>query len=114
MTALQAVIHGQVRCVAVDGVRTLPLLTKPGHDMCENENAAPLTERGVLPGDLTERCRSLRDDVRRIAKIPTCIGWGPTKTIAKLANGIAKDNPDLGGVPLREGGSDVERSRASR
>ena len=51
-----------------------------------------------LPGDLTERCRSLRDDVRRIAKIPTCIGWGPTKTIAKLANGIAKDNPDLGGV----------------
>jgi DNA polymerase V len=51
-----------------------------------------------LPGDLTERCRSLRDDVRRIAKIPTCIGWGPTKTIAKLANGIAKDNPDLDGV----------------
>jgi DNA polymerase V len=51
-----------------------------------------------LPGDLTNRCRSLREDVRRIAKIPTCIGWGPTKTIAKLANAIAKDNPDLGGV----------------
>jgi DNA polymerase V len=52
----------------------------------------------ALPGDLTERCRSLREDVRRIAKIPTCIGWGPTKTIAKLANSIAKDNSTLGGV----------------
>jgi DNA polymerase V len=32
-----------------------------------------------------------RDKVRAIAKIPTCVGIGHTKTIAKLANGIAKD-----------------------
>jgi DNA polymerase V len=51
-----------------------------------------------LPGDLTDRCRSLRDDVRRLAKIPTCIGWGPSKTIAKLANMIAKNNPSMDGV----------------
>jgi DNA polymerase V len=29
--------------------------------------------------DLERFCHSLRDDVRRIAKIPTCIGIGPTK-----------------------------------
>jgi len=32
----------------------------------------------------------IRDLVRRIAKIPTCVGIGPTKTIAKLANKAAK------------------------
>lgn len=35
-----------------------------------------------LPGNLYERCKQLRADVLRIAKIPTCIGWGYTKTIA--------------------------------
>lgn len=39
-----------------------------------------------------------RRKVRRIAKIPTCVGIGHTKTIAKLANGIAKDQPNWGGV----------------
>jgi DNA polymerase V len=39
-----------------------------------------------------------RNQVRRIAKIPTCVGIGHTKTIAKLANGIAKDEPNWGGV----------------
>jgi DNA polymerase V len=43
-------------------------------------------------------CRIARDKVGRIAKIPTCVGIGHTKTIAKLANGIAKDAPNWGGV----------------
>ena len=43
-----------------------------------------------LAGDLVEHCASIRADVRRIAKIPTCVGIGPTKTIAKLANKVAK------------------------
>ena len=43
-----------------------------------------------LPGDHVEIGARLRDDVRRIAKIPTCVGIGPTKTIAKLANKVAK------------------------
>lgn len=47
----------------------------------------------------TERfCRELRRDVRQIAKIPTCVGIGPTRTLAKLANKIAKQDPALGGV----------------
>ena len=51
-----------------------------------------------LPGNLHERCRQIREDVRKIAKIPTCVGWGPTKTIAKLGNSIAKDEPGLEGL----------------
>lgn len=51
-----------------------------------------------LPGDLTAFCAALRQEVRQVAKIPTCVGWGPTKTIAKLANGIAKDHAELGGL----------------
>ena len=31
--------------------------------------------------DLETFCRRLRDDVRRLAKIPSCIGIGPTKTL---------------------------------
>ena len=48
--------------------------------------------------DLDRFCRELRRDVRQLAKIPTCIGIGPTKTLAKLANRIAKNTPALGGV----------------
>ncbi len=51
-----------------------------------------------IPGDLAAFCAELRREVRQVAKIPTCVGWGPSKTIAKLANGIAKDFPELGGL----------------
>ncbi|WP_240775255.1 Y-family DNA polymerase [Neokomagataea tanensis] len=52
----------------------------------------------ALPGDLHERCAEIRDAVWCHAKIPTCIGWGPTKTIAKLANGLAKSSMRFGGL----------------
>ena len=48
--------------------------------------------------DLVAFCRELRDAVRREAKLPSCVGLGPTKTIAKLANAVAKDRPELDGV----------------
>ena len=48
--------------------------------------------------DLVAFCRGLRDAVRREAKLPACVGLGPTKTIAKLANAVAKDRPELDGV----------------
>jgi DNA polymerase V len=51
-----------------------------------------------LPGDLVARAVAIRADVRRIAKIPTCVGIGPTKTIAKLANKIAKGDAGGSGV----------------
>ncbi|WP_174501973.1 Y-family DNA polymerase [Acidiphilium sp. C61] len=51
-----------------------------------------------VAADLPAFCRALREEVRRVAKIPTCIGIGPSKTIAKLANKLAKDRLELGGV----------------
>ena len=51
-----------------------------------------------VPGDLVLLARELREAVRRIAKIPTCVGIGPTKTIAKLANRLAKDDAGMEGV----------------
>jgi DNA polymerase V len=51
-----------------------------------------------LPGDRVARCAAIRAQVRRVAKIPTCVGIGPTKTIAKLANRVAKADLDGTGV----------------
>lgn len=51
-----------------------------------------------MPGDMGERCQAIRADVRRNAKIPTCIGIGETKTKAKLANHVAKTVPHFNGV----------------
>ncbi|HKA41512.1 MAG TPA: Y-family DNA polymerase [Burkholderiales bacterium] len=48
--------------------------------------------------DLALLSARIRAAVRRIAKIPTCVGIGPTKTIAKLANKVAKSNRDGPGV----------------
>ncbi|WP_041930340.1 Y-family DNA polymerase [Methylibium petroleiphilum] len=42
------------------------------------------------PGSLVETGRALREKVLRWTGIPTCVGFGPTKTLAKLANHIAK------------------------
>jgi len=47
--------------------------------------------------DLAGRSHAVRIEVRKAAKIPTCVGIGPTKTIAKLANALAKDyHADVG------------------
>jgi DNA polymerase V len=48
--------------------------------------------------DLIAYARKIRATVRQWTKIPTCVGIGPTKTLAKLANHIAKTHPGLGGV----------------
>ena len=52
----------------------------------------------VAPGLRVELARDLRATVRAWTGIPTCVGIGPTKTLAKLANHIAKTVPVLGGV----------------
>ncbi|WP_324675075.1 Y-family DNA polymerase [Hymenobacter sp. GOD-10R] len=49
-------------------------------------------------GDLDAFCRRLRAEVKRRTHIPTCVGIAPTKTLAKLANRLAKKRSDLEGV----------------
>ncbi|PUE43645.1 Y-family DNA polymerase [Limnohabitans sp. Hippo3] len=44
----------------------------------------------AIPGDLVRRARIIRRRIHQWIGIPTCIGIGPTKTLAKLANAIAK------------------------
>ncbi|WP_324673075.1 Y-family DNA polymerase [Hymenobacter sp. GOD-10R] len=49
-------------------------------------------------GDLEAFCRRIRAEVKRRTHIPTCVGIAPTKTLAKLANRLAKKRPELDGV----------------
>lgn len=57
-------------------------------------------ERYVLPaaGGLDALARRLREGVRARTGIPTCVGVAPSKTLAKLANRLAKQDAGLGGV----------------
>jgi len=48
--------------------------------------------------DLTLYCTYVRNTILQWLKIPSCIGIGKTKTLAKLANKYAKLHPELGGV----------------
>jgi len=43
-----------------------------------------------IHGDLTQRARKVRARIHQWIGIPTCIGIAPTKTLAKLANHVAK------------------------
>lgn len=52
----------------------------------------------VRPRDRVTLARDLRSTVRAWTGIPTCVGIGPTKTLSKLANHIAKSVPELAGV----------------
>jgi DNA polymerase V len=56
-------------------------------------NLAGFERRG-----LTEYARLIRATVRRDTGIPVSIGIGPTKTLAKVANHLAKAQPEAGGI----------------
>jgi len=50
--------------------------------------------------DLAEYARLIRRTVRQHTGIPVCVGMAPTKTLAKVANRLAKKNPHYLGVCL--------------
>jgi DNA polymerase V len=52
----------------------------------------------LKPGALVTFCHELRATIRQWTGIPVSIGVGPTKTLAKLANRIAKKRADCNGV----------------
>ncbi len=47
---------------------------------------------------MVKQAANMRTEVRERTGIPTCVGIGPTKTLAKLANFAAKKNPLFAGV----------------
>jgi len=50
------------------------------------------------PDWLREYGRYIRDTIKKQVGIPTSIGFGSTKTLAKIANRVAKKRPEHGGV----------------
>ena len=56
--------------------------------------------------DLAAHCRLARTTVEQWTGIPISIGIGPTKTLAKLANHLAKRSADTGGVVVMPRGSE--------
>jgi DNA polymerase V len=48
--------------------------------------------------DLVTYGKTIKERVHQYLGLPTCVGIGSTKTLAKLANHIAKKNPSFGGV----------------
>ena len=61
---------------------------------------------GFARFDLVEYGRLIRRTVRLHTGIPVCVGMAPTKTLAKMANRLAKKNPHYQGVCVL--GSDAE------
>lgn len=53
---------------------------------------------GFEDRDLVAHCQALRARVAEWTTIPSCVGIGPTKTLAKLGNAAAKTNPLFDGV----------------
>lgn len=51
-----------------------------------------------MPGELAQIGRAVRRRVAQWVGIPVCVGIAPTKTLAKLANHVAKKRPKLEGV----------------
>ncbi|MGN7202033.1 Y-family DNA polymerase [Arthrobacter sp. SAFR-044] len=54
------------------------------------------------PGELLALGCRMKEAVRRHVGVPVCVGIAPTKTLAKLCNKWAKNNPAFGGVCLWE------------
>lgn len=57
-----------------------------------------LSLAGMAGRDLVALGQDMRTTVARWTGIPTCVGIGPTKTLAKLANAVAKKQPAFRGV----------------
>ncbi|ADE11069.1 Y-family DNA polymerase [Sideroxydans lithotrophicus] len=51
-----------------------------------------------IPVDHTAYAQQMRETIRRCVGIPVCVGIAPSKTLAKLANHVAKKNSRFSGV----------------
>jgi DNA polymerase V len=59
--------------------------------------------------DITEYCREIRNTVRQWTGITVSVGIAETKTLAKLANRIAKKKPEFDGVLNLAGAPDIDK-----
>lgn len=69
----------------------------PAHEVYSIDECFLDLDRLAVP-DLTEWCKALRQRTHQWTGIPVSVGIGPTKTLAKLANRLAKKSTKAGGV----------------
>ena len=69
----------------------------PSHEVYSIDECFLDLDRLGVP-DLTDWCRHLREQTLQWTGIPVSIGVGQTKTLAKLANRLAKKSTKVGGV----------------
>lgn len=62
-----------------------------------------------IPGDHTRIGQSIRQRIKQWVGVPVCVGIAPTKTLAKLANHVAKKRTQYQGVCNFNGFSPSER-----
>tara|TARA_B100001250_G_scaffold129292_1_gene110110 strand:+ start:317 stop:1204 length:888 start_codon:yes stop_codon:yes gene_type:complete len=70
--------------------RMMSLVAGLGHQQEIYSIDESFVDLSGIRGDLTDRSRRLRQRVLEWTGLPTCVGIGQTKTLAKLANHIAK------------------------
>ncbi len=70
--------------------RMMSLIAGLGHRQEVYSIDESFTDLSGIRGDMVDRCRRMRQRILEWIGIPTCIGVGSTKTLAKLANHIAK------------------------
>lgn len=71
--------------------RMMSLAAGLGHNQEVYSIDESFVDLSGIRGDLVRRARTIRKRIHQWIGIPTCIGIGPTKTLAKLANAIAKN-----------------------
>jgi len=69
----------------------------PAHEVYSIDECFLDLDRLGVP-DLTDWCRHLREQTLQWTGIPVSVGVGPTKTLSKLANRLAKKSAKAGGV----------------
>lgn len=91
----QYCLYGEVSNRVLDVMRTFSPVIEP---YSIDENFISLDGMGSLWSSPTAMGRKIGETIQRDVGIPTCTGIGPTKTLAKLANAVAKKRPKYGGV----------------
>lgn len=78
-------------------VMTVLGASAPAHEIYSIDECFLDLDQLAVPS-LTDWCRGLREQTTRWTGIPVSVGVGPTKTLAKLANRLAKKSTKAGGV----------------
>ena len=60
--------------------------------------------------ELNTYCRHIRNTIKKWVGIPVSIGVGPTKTLSKIANNLAKKKSDYKGVCLLQNKIDIKKA----